>query len=97
MSPGPYRVVWKRSAIELQLAGAVVRAMEAGHDVSAITRAMELAERILAARPNEAGESRPGFERLEIFEPLTVRYAVHDDEQLVYVLHVVYAPARHRG
>jgi hypothetical protein len=97
MSPGRYRVIWKRSAIELELASAVVRAMQGGQDVAAITRAMDVAERVLSVRPNDVGESRPEFERLEVFDPLTIRYAVHEDERIVYVLHVVYAPPRPRG
>jgi len=97
MSPGPYRVIWKRSAVEIDLAAAVVRAITEGYDQTAITRAMESADRALATNPNGIGESRPNFERIETFAPLNVRYAVHDDERLVYVLVLTYTPHRHRG
>ncbi|MBA4064981.1 MAG: hypothetical protein C0501_14970 [Isosphaera sp.] len=96
MTPGTHRVVWKRSAIEIELARAVVTAIEQGHDVEAITRAMEEADQVLAVNPSEVGEDRPNFERVTHISPLTVRFAVHDDERLVYVLSVVYAPPRRR-
>ena len=96
MSPGPYRVVGKRSAIEIDLARAVISAIEHGHDQEAITRAMEEAERAVAVNPNQLGESRPRFERVHRISPLTIWFAVHDDEHVVYVLRVVYAPPRSR-
>ncbi|VTT97307.1 unnamed protein product [Gemmataceae bacterium] len=96
MNPAPYRVVWKRSAIEIELAQAVITAIEQGHDPEAITHAMEEADQALALNPNNVGESRPAYERVARFSPLTIRFAVHDDELLVYVLSVVYAPPRRR-
>ncbi|MBX9625434.1 MAG: hypothetical protein K2X82_16630 [Gemmataceae bacterium] len=97
MSPGPWRLVWSPEAIEVNVAQATVTAMERGHDVSAIADAMERAERELAVNPAELGESRPHGERVHYVRPLNIRFAVHEDERIVYVLGVVYAPPRFRG
>jgi hypothetical protein len=57
---------------------------------------MNRIEEILAVEPNGVGESRPNFERIFSDSPLTVRYAVHDDERMIYVLDVTYTVPRHQ-
>lgn len=52
-------------------------------------------EQLLALDPNNLGESRPNFERIATEGPLTVWFAVHDDERLVYVLAVTHTFPRH--
>lgn len=97
MSPGPWRLIGRPAAIEIGVAQATVTAIERGHDVSAIADAMERAERELVVNPADLGESRPHQERVHYVEPLNIRFAVHDDERIVYVLGVSYAPPRFRG
>jgi hypothetical protein len=97
MNPPAFRVVWKRSTIELDLADATVTAMQRGEDRGAIADAMTAAERQLAVNPSQVGESRPRFERVLRVAPLTLWFTVHEDEQMVYVFRVVYAPPRRRG
>jgi hypothetical protein len=89
-----FRAVWGRSVIERHVATFVVQAMERGHDVTAITDAMNEIDRILGADPAVAGESRDDLERVLIVSPLSVDFEVHDEEQLVYVLRARYAPRR---
>jgi hypothetical protein len=89
-----FTVIWKRSLIETDLAGFVVRAKERGEDVGAITKAMVLIDRFLASDPEAVGESRADFERVLIVAPLTVTYEVHEEKQIVYVLSVRYVPRR---
>lgn len=95
MNPGPFRVVWKRSAVEIQIAEIVNHLISRGESVAPITRAMDLIDRALSANPTEVGESRPNFERIHTEPPLTVRFAVHEEERLVYVLGVTYLLPRH--
>ena len=64
MTPGPLTVVWKRSAIEIQIAEIVADLMSRGKPVGPVTKAMDLIERALASHPTEVGESRPNFERI---------------------------------
>ena len=98
MSPAPYRVVWKRSAIEVKLADILLRVDERGESVEPVWQAMDLLERALVIDPNNVGESRPDFERIATEGPLTIQFAVHDDERLVYVLGVTYLlPRSQRG
>ncbi len=95
MNPVPYRVIWKRSATEIQLATIMLDLYERGHPVEPVTRAMARLERLLAVDPNTLGESRPNFERIATDSPLTIWFAVHDDERMVYVLAVTYTLPRH--
>jgi hypothetical protein len=95
MNPAPYRVVWKRSATEIQLVGIVNRLIERNEPIEPVTRAMDRLDQLLSINPNGVGESRPNFERILTESPLTVWYAVHDDERMVYVLAVNYTVPRH--
>src|SRR5437763_466920 len=67
-----------------------------GLAVEPVTRARERLEHIRASDPGDAGESHPEFKRILTESPLTVRFALHPDERLVYVLGVNYTPPRHR-
>lgn len=96
MNPASYRVIWKRSATEIQVADIVTGLMERGEPVGPVTRAMARLDQLLTADPNNVGESRPNFERILTESQLTIRFAVHDDERLVYVLSVAYTPPRRR-
>jgi hypothetical protein len=95
MNPAPYRVVWKRSALEIQLATIVNRLLERGEPMEPVTLAMDRLDQLLSLNPNAIGESRPNFERILTESPLTIWYAVHDDERIVYVLAVSYTVPRH--
>ena len=97
MNRGPCRVIWKQSAIEVQLARIVNYLMERGEPLGPVTDAMNALDRVLAINPGQVGESRPNFERVHSEGPLTVWFTVHDDERLVYVLRVAYAIPRRRG
>jgi hypothetical protein len=95
VNPGPYRIIWKRSASDMQLVNIVTRLLEQTETVEPVTRAVARIDQLLAANPNHVGESRPNFERILTEAPLTVWYAVHDDERMVYVLAVNYTVPRH--
>lgn len=98
MNPAPYRVIWKRSAADIQLATIVSNLFERNESIEPVTRAITRLEQLLTIDPNNVGESRPNFERIATESPLTIRFAVHDDERMVYVLAVTYAlPRRLRG
>jgi hypothetical protein len=96
MTPAPYRVIWKRSAIEIQLATIVVTLFEQGKPTEPVTRALALLEEQLARDPQIVGESRPHFERVATESPVTIWFAVHEEERLVYVLAVSYSVPRHQ-
>ena len=93
---GAFRVIWRRWLIEVELAGFVVKAIESGDDSGDITRAMAEIDRLLAGDPKVCGESRPNFERVLCALPLVVHYEVHEDERIVHVQRVRYAPKRRR-
>jgi hypothetical protein len=95
MNPASYRVVWKRSAIEIQLATIVNRLIERNESIQPVTEAMDRLDQLLSIDPSNVGESRPNFERILTEAPLTIWYAVHDDERVVYVLAVNYTVPRH--
>ena len=63
MNPAPYRVVWKRSATEIQLATIVLDLYERGHPVEPVTRAMARLEQLLALDPN-SNDQGSGCSRL---------------------------------
>jgi hypothetical protein len=92
-----YRVVWKRSLIELKLAELILRCMDSGVDLAPIERAMIETDRRLAVDPAEQGESRSDFERVLIVPPLTITFEVHHDIELVYILDAHYSKPPIRG
>lgn len=96
MSPR-FRVIWKHSVIERTLAAIVVRAMERGEPVAAITAAMAEIDQRLERDPDNEGESRGEHERVLIVSPLTVTFEVHSEEQIVFVLTARYRPRRSPG
>jgi hypothetical protein len=89
-----YRVIWKHFVLHHDIASFVYRAMEAREDVGAITEAMAKIDQLLAARPNQVGESRGEFDRILIVEPLAVDFEVYEEEKIVYVARARYAPRR---
>ena len=98
MNPAPYRVLWKRSAADIQLATIVANLFERNESIEPVTSAITRLEQLLVIDPNNVGESRPDFERVATESPLTVRFAVHDEERLVYVWAVTHLlPRSQRG
>lgn len=95
MNPTPYRVVWKRSAADIQLVTIVSDLFERNESIDPVVRAITRLEQLLVIDPNNVGESRPNFERIATDSPLTIWFAVHDDERMVYVLAVTYTLPRH--
>ncbi len=91
---GAYRVVWPRRLVEHALANFVVAAMQSGQGAADITLAMNEIDRLLAANPQEEGESRDEFERIIIVPPLSVDYEVQEDERIVLILRARYVPRR---
>lgn len=94
MNPAPYRVIWKRSAADIQLMNIVGDLFARGASSAPVTAAIENLEQLLVIDPNNVGESRPNFERIANEGPLTIWFAVHDDERMVYILAVAYTPPR---
>jgi hypothetical protein len=80
---GRFRVIWRKSIVEIDLAGFVVRLMEQGRPIAEITRAMQQIDQTLAEDPVNQGESRSNFERILIVSPLAVTYEVHEEEHIV--------------
>jgi hypothetical protein len=72
MNPASYQVVWKRSAVEIQLARIVNWLIENNESTTPVVEAMDRIDRILSSNPNSVGESRPKFERILNENPLTV-------------------------
>lgn len=92
---GRFRVIWRTSLIQNRLAALVLDLFQRGQDTAPITIAMAEIDRILESNPSEAGESRGSFERVLIVPPLTVTFDVNEEEEIVYVLTLVYrAPSR---
>jgi hypothetical protein len=89
-----YRVVWKHSVTD-QMADDYVTARGRGlEEAERFTKAVAEIDRLLASDPEEAGESRTGYERVLIVRPLVVTYEVYDEEQVVYILTLHYATPR---
>ncbi len=59
-------------------------------DQQAVADAADEIDRILAANPLDAGESRGGNSRIIIERPLTVLYDVYTDDSLVEVFAVFF-------
>ena len=86
-----FRVVWLRIALN-PVARAYTDLREAGGDAESVTRAMARVDDLLERDPYGCGESRAFGERILIEAPLTVRYEVHDSEQVVVVWKAVFRP-----
>jgi hypothetical protein len=84
-----FRVVWLRPALGAAT-HAYVWLRENGGDAEAITRAMAKIDALLERDPPNQGESRTPVERVLTEAPLTVRYEIHEEEQVVVVWRVVY-------
>jgi hypothetical protein len=80
-----FTIIWSHSAVEVQLAGYVLFAMESGYPVAHINSAMQTIDRILSGNPQEQGESRSGFERVLIVPPLAVVFEVYEEDNIVYI------------
>ena len=91
-----FTVIWRRALLP-RLAEFYVNALERGQDAAAVTRAVAEIDQRLGGRPETQGESRGEFERVLIVWPLSVSFEVHEDERVVYVLRVRYAPGRPRA
>ncbi len=86
-----FRVVWLRSALA-RATQTYADLREASGDAESITLAMNRLDELLSRDPLNAGESRGIGERIVTEPPLTVRYEVHEEEQVVVVLTAVYRP-----
>jgi hypothetical protein len=89
---GGFRVIWRRRVSERQLASIVVKAMERGESVNAITAAVSEIDRLLATAPQAHGESRDHDKRVLIVPPLSVLYEILLEEAVVIVLGLHYRP-----
>ena len=82
-----YTVVWKPTA-KTRLADVWMSA----ENRASVAVAANAIDRVLAASPNQVGESREGNTRILIEPPLAVVYDVSDDDRLVSVLSVRLLP-----
>jgi hypothetical protein len=87
-----YAVVWLDAA-EDQLAAAYLAARERGRP-AAVTTAAARAEDLLRTNPGVCGESRDRHQRYLPARPLGILYELHEDERVVVVVNVSYAPPR---
>jgi mRNA-degrading endonuclease RelE of RelBE toxin-antitoxin system len=78
-----YAVIWTKKAAD-QLAQAWLDAT----DRTAVQRASNLIDTLLATDPRAHGESRRGNDRLFYEPPLAVYYRVDDSDRKVFVLSV---------
>jgi mRNA-degrading endonuclease RelE of RelBE toxin-antitoxin system len=78
-----YAVIWTKKAID-QLAQAWIDAA----DRTAVQRATNRIDSMLAMQPRAHGESRRGNDRLLYQPPLAVYYRVDDSDRKVFVLSV---------
>lgn len=88
-----FRVIWRRIVVD-ELTRIYTGVFEVRGDTSAITRAVDRADRLLRTNPAEQGESRADYERVLVAEPLAVTFEVFEEEQTVLVLRVVYHTPR---
>jgi hypothetical protein len=93
---GAYQIIWKRVVIERKLAQLVATLSEQGESVEPITEAMARFDQLLSVNPTDRGESRGEFERVLVVPPLCITFEVHQEERIVYVLGLRYAPPRRR-
>jgi hypothetical protein len=78
-----YTVRWKRTAFDR-----LTEIWLEAPDRSAVTAAVDEVDRLLAANPHEAGESRSDEIRVLFVAPVGVFFEVHDDSLVVDVLKV---------
>jgi hypothetical protein len=86
-----FRVIWLRISLA-SVARAYGNLLAAGGDAESVTRAMARIDTLLERNPYDCGDSRSLGERILIEPPLSVRYEVHDAEQVAVVWKVVYRP-----
>jgi hypothetical protein len=86
-----YRVIWRGHLLDA-VACAYLDALERGEDMlaDAIGLATRIASERLATNPSDLGESREGYERVLVVEPLSVFYESNHDELVVIVVKVVF-------
>lgn len=93
MSTG-YRVIWRRSIIEVKIAQILADLISRRQDTGTIVAAMARIDQMLSQDPQSKGESRPDFQRVRIESPLPVTFEVHEKQRVVYILYAHYAPQR---
>ena len=86
-----YRVVWRRR-LPNAIHNTAFYAYEKGRDADALRQAATDIELALSDNPAELDESRDGAERVLIIDPLSVRYEVFEDAQIVFIYEAVYYP-----
>ena len=94
MNGNSYRVVWRRVVTEQRIAEFMLELADRGESTEPLYRAMNRIDELLAAHPNDIGESRADFERVYFEPPLSITYEVNDDEHLVIVLRARYVRPR---
>jgi len=88
-----YRVVW-RLRVRRKIDAFAFILGETGRDPEHLLRAAEEVESRLSFDPLIEGESRSETERVLIVHPLSVRYEVYEDQQVVLIYSGVYYPRR---
>lgn len=93
---GAYRIIWKHHALKHDIANFVYLAMESGGDTQSIVDAMTTLDQLLSTNPSVCGESRGPFERFLYVEPLAIDFEIYEDEKIVYIARVRYAPKKQK-
>lgn len=88
-----YRVVW-RMRVRRKIDAFAFILGETERDPEFLLRAAEEIETRLSFDPHAEGESRGEAERVLIVHPLSVRYEVFEDQQVVLIYSGVYYPRR---
>jgi hypothetical protein len=86
-----YRVVW-RLRVRRNIDVFAFLARETGRDADGLLRAVDEIELRLSFSPLEEGESREPPERVLIIGPLTARYEVFEEAQVVLIYSGIYYP-----
>lgn len=87
-----FTVIWLHRVLA-RLAANYLAARRQGQG-AAITRAMARIDQLLEHDPSQQGESRTGSTRVLVERPLTVNFEIHEDERIVVITGVRYAPPR---
>jgi hypothetical protein len=88
-----YRVVW-RLRVRRTIDAFAFILHETGRDPGTLQRAADEIELRLALAPMTEGESRSETERVLIVHPLSVRYQVFDEANVVLIYSGVFYPRR---
>jgi hypothetical protein len=88
-----YNVVWKHSVIR-RLAEIYVQLRQRGEPTAPLTAAVARLDQLLQTDPHTCGKSRADTERILIVSPLAVSFEVYQDEHVVFVMRLRYAPGR---